>query len=79
VVRSGHGAPGSFFHHLWLHCVIHVGLLIAAGVIVGLLQHCVWQSSTPPPNGLKLVTWGYLCFYAVLLQVALFPFEFYIP
>lgn len=75
----GHGAPGSFFHHLWLHCVIHAGMLIAAGVIVALLNRYVWQSSTPPPNWLKLVTWGYLCLYAVLLQVALLPIEFYIP
>jgi len=69
----GHG------DHLWLHCVIHVGLLIAAGVIVALLLRHVRPSSTPPPNWLKLVTWGYLCFYAVLLYVALFPINFYIP
>jgi hypothetical protein len=74
----GHGDPRSD-HHLWLHCVIHVGMLITPGVIVALLQRHGWQSSTPPPNWLKLVTWGYLCFYAVLLYVALFPINFYIP
>lgn len=66
-------------HHLWLHCVIHFGMLIAAVVNVGLLQHHAQRSTDPPPNWLKLLTWGHLCFYAVLLQVALFPIQFYIP
>jgi len=75
---QGHGGKDGFHHH-WLHCVLHVGMLIAAGVNATLLQRHARRSTAPPPNWLKLVTWGYLCLYAVLLQVALFPIEFYIP
>jgi len=69
---SGHSVT---FHHEWLHCVLHAGMLVAAGVIVALLQHAR-QSAEPPPNSLKLLTLGYLCLYAVLLQVGLFPVDF---
>ena len=74
----GHGDLNEI-HHLWLHCLIHVGILIAAVANVVLLQRHARRSTGPPPNWLKLVTWGYLCLYAVLLQVALFPIELYIP
>ncbi|MDA1051401.1 MAG: hypothetical protein O3C40_13095 [Planctomycetota bacterium] len=66
-------------HHLWLHCIIHIAMVAAACWIVVLLQRHARRSTDPPPNWLKLVTWGYLCYYAVLLQVALFPINFYIP
>ena len=73
---SGHRGT---FHHEWLHCVLHAGMLIAAGVIAALLQRHARNSAAPPPNWLKLLTLGYLCFYAVLLQVALFPVDFSSP
>ncbi|MDA1051422.1 MAG: hypothetical protein O3C40_13200 [Planctomycetota bacterium] len=75
---QGHGDKNGFHHH-WLHCVIHVGILIAAGANVVLLQRHTRRSTAPPPNWLKLVTWGFLCLYAVLLQVALFTIEFAVP
>jgi hypothetical protein len=66
-------------HHHWLHYVVHVGMLLAAGLNIWLLQRHARRSTDSPPDWLKLVTWGYLCAYAVLLQVALFPVEIYIP
>jgi len=66
-------------HHLWLHCILHVGMLVAAGAIIVLLQRHARRSTGPSPRWLKLVTWGYLCCYTVLCQVALFPVHFYIP
>jgi hypothetical protein len=76
---AGHGKGRSEVHHVWLHCVIHVGMLAAAGTIIGVLQRHARHATGPPPNWLKLLTLGYLCLYAVLCQVALFPINFYIP
>jgi hypothetical protein len=66
-------------HHLWLHCVIHVGMFVAGAALVTILVRHALQFTVPPSNWLKLLTWGYLSLYAVLLQVALFPIHFYIP
>lgn len=74
---SGHG-EGMETKHLWIHCVLHFGMLVTAGAIIGLLQIQAFRA-TSPPSWLKLLTLGYLCLYAVLLQVALFPINFYIP
>ena len=76
---SGHGQEPGEIRHLWIHCVVHVGMLAAAAFIVVKLRQHARLGTTPPSNWLKLVTLGYLCLYAVLLQVALFPIHFYIP
>ena len=56
-----------------------VAMLVAAGLNIGLLQWHARRSTGPPRNRLKLLIFGYLCLYAVLCQVALFPINFYIP
>lgn len=74
----GHG-EGMETKHVWLHCVLHISMLVTAGAIIGLLQLQLRHATGPPPSWLKLLTLGYLCLYAVLLQVGLFPVNFYIP
>ena len=71
---SGHG-EGRETLHVWLHCVPHLGMLVAAVINVGLLlRHA--RSPGPLPNWLRLLSLGYLSLYAVLLEVALFPINF---
>ncbi len=79
LLLRGHGEGPNEIHHLPIHCVIHLATAPAAIPIVACLNWVCRTSSDPPPNWLKLLIWGYLCFYAVLLQVALFPIEVYIP
>lgn len=59
--------------------VIRNEVYAAAGLNVMFLQRHARQSTAPAPDWLKLMSWGYLCCYAVLLQIALFPISFYVP
>ena len=76
----GHGEGPNQMHHVAAHCVMHVGTVLSAiAVIVCMNVVCRRCTLDVSPDWLKLLVWGYLCLYAVLLQVALFPFNFYMP
>lgn len=76
-LRDANGSEGT--NHTPWHCLVHLGMLAIAPVLVGLLLSCCWRKAQPPSGWLKRAVWGYLSGYLVLAHIALFPMHFYFP
>lgn len=65
--------------HLPIHLYCHVGMLIAAFLLIVYLNTTCRSSIERPSATAKLLVWGYFCLYAIASMVVLFPANFVIP
>ena len=72
---QGHLDRPSGTSHLPIHCAVHVAMIVIAAMVLVVLNRACLSSCEVPKPWVKLMVWGYVCLYSVLLMVALFPVE----
>ena len=78
-IFAGPDSPNSDTSSISMPCLTNVLFLsVALGVVVCLNYACRGRQQLAPA-WLKMLVWGFFCWYAVLLQSALLATRFYIP